>query len=393
MRILLISPSAAGGHYSEYKGLLTRTFTELGHEVLHFPQHDIKSQIVNQCVPAFARVRLQIRRDALESWKALQACLTHLIENSKCPDLIFFAYLDESIGQYVAKRAIDRKINIPFCGLLFSPPYARRMSKGLLRQGPFDRYSMLKSRWCMSVGVLIEEAIPEFSLLIHKPVIELPDVVSIPGVIQDHSLGEFIRRRADGRLVIGMWGILDKRKGTGEFLCLHPDLSSDRYFFVMGGRIHEKESWPENDKNILDRSISGAIENLLTIGRWLSDDELLSGMLSCDLIFAAYPGFRFSSGIIGKAAALGIPILVNDGFVMARRVKDYNLGFVKPEQADASQWISDNITQIKTLQGSSSFKEGCLKYCERNGYERWSQSLAQLIGPQKEYENYFRRNI
>ena len=36
------------------------------------------------------------------------------------------------------------------------------------------------------------------------------------------------------------------------------------------------------------------------------------------------------------------------------------------------------------LKSSSSFEEGCLKYCERYGYEQWLKSLALLIEPKSE---------
>ncbi len=254
------------------------------------------------------------------------------------------------------------------------------MSKSFFRKGIFDPYHILKSRWCISIRVLTEEAIPILSRLIHKHVIELPDIVSIPESIQDNSLGELVRSRAGDRFIIGFWGSLEQRKGTSEFLQMSLKLPSEKYFFVMGGRIPH-DGWPEKDKYILKESTSGIIENLVIVNQWLTDDELLSGMVSCDLIFASYPGWRFTSGIIGKAAAVRIPILVNDGFLMAKRVKYFNIGFVKQEQADVTLWVSDNIDTIKKLRSSSTFIEGCLKYCERYGYEQWRKSLAHLIEP------------
>ena len=392
MRILLITPSAAGGHHDEYKVLLAKAFYELGHEVLQFSPNNEKSKKIEQSVPTYANkskypskifkylIRLwQIRHKALADWQVLFDHIQNLEKESKRPDLLFFEYFDSYIGQYLSKWDIENKLTIQFSGILFHPRDTRLMNKSFFRRVLFDPYHIFKSRWCRSIGVLMEESIPYLSALIHKPVIELPDVVSIPESIQDKSIGEFVRKRAGDRFIIGIWGAIDQRKGTSEFLQMQLELPPDKYFFVIGGRFHNKDSWPENDKYILNQTI----ENLLTIDEWLSDDELLSGMLSCDLIFAAYPDYRFSSGIIGKAAAVGVPILVNDGFVMAKQVKDYNIGFVKQEQTDVTRWVSDNIAIIKKLRSSSSFKEGCLKYCERYGYEQWRKSLAHLIEPQK----------
>ena len=399
MRILLINPSRTGGHFNEYKILFTKAFSELGHEVLHFSQsteNPIKNgpsisnyakkfnYISNLCIKyrKYGIAQWRIRNKALINLHVLYEYIDHLQNSSNRPDLLFFAFLDESLGQYLTKWDIDLKLNIPFSGLLFSPPDVRIVPNKFFNKGPFDHYNILKSKRCISVGVLSEEAIQEFSKLLNKPVIELPDVVSVPKSIQDNSLGEFVRNRASGRFIIGIWGALEQRKGTSEFLQMCLKQSSDKYFFVMGGRIHNKNNWPENDRYILNKSISGNMENLLIIDQWLSDDDLLSGIQSCDLLFAAYPGFRFSSGIVGKAAALGVPVLVNDCFVMAKRVNHYNLGFVKKEQEDASQWLSDNILKINKLHNSTSFKEGCTRYCERYGYEQWCKSLELLIKPQ-----------
>ncbi len=397
MRILLITPSDAGGHHNEYKTLLTKAFSELGHEVLHFSQICVKSKKINQSIPVLIKKSnylfsiyfkfyrycislIEIRKGALKNWQILFNYLQHLQNNSNRPDLIFFESLDAFVGHYLSRWNIENKLTIPFSGILISPSDTRLMTKNFFRRGPFDPYHILKSKCCMSVGVLMEEAIPMLSELIHKPVIELPDIVSIPESIQDNSFGELVRNRANGRFIVGIWGSLEQRKGTSEFLQMCLNLPSANYFFIMGGQIHH-DSWSENDRNILQQSIAGIIENLVIVDKWLTDDELLSGMLSCDLIFAAYPGWRFTSGIIGKAAAMRIPILVNDGFVMARRVKDYNLGFVKPEKADVSKWVSNNINAIKKFHSLSSFKDGCLRYCERYGYEQWRKSLAQLIKP------------
>lgn len=395
MRILLITPDNAGGHHNEYKILLAKAFSELGHEVLHFPQNSSNFKTTNKSIPSFflqykflvkaylkyqkyVKELWQIRKNALTNWNVLFNHITYLQDNSYPPDLLFFECLDVSIGQYLTKKDIDKRLRIPFSGILISPNDTSNMTKSFFRKGFFDPYHLLKSKWCISIGVLMEEAIPILSVLIHKPVIELPDIVSIPESIQDNSLGELVRKRADGRFIIGIWGSLEQRKGTSEFLQMSLQLSPEKYFFVMGGQIHH-DSWTGKDKYKLQQSTSGNRKNLIIVDKWLTDDELLSGMSSCDLIFAAYPDWRFSSGIIGKAAAVGVPILVNDGFIMGKRVKEFGIGFVKQEQTDVAVWVSDEITSVKELRTSTPFKKGCLKYCETYGYEQWRKSLALLL--------------
>jgi hypothetical protein len=395
VRILLITPAAAGGHHLEYKALLEKAFTELGHEVFHFSNNnekirkitqlasvDIrKSNYISKTYAKFVKHRIsqwQVHWEAIKNWRLLSDHIHNLQKESNRPDLLFFECLDALLGQYLTNRDIERKFTIPFSGILFSPTDTRLIPKSIFSRGLFDPYHILKGRLCQSIGVLMEESVPMLSSLIQKPVIELPDIVSVPESIQDNSLGESIRNRANGRFIIGIWGALQTRKGTSDFLKMCLNLPSEQFFFAMGGKISH-ESWPANDEQIFKQSASGNIENLAIFDRWLSDDDLLSGMASCDLIFAAYPGWKFTSGIIGKSAALKIPLLVNDGFIMDKRVRDFNIGFVKDEQADTTVWVLNNIIAIKELRNSSSFNEGCLKYCERYGYEQWRKSLAHLI--------------
>lgn len=399
MRILLITPSNAGGHHNEYKILLAKAFSELGHEVLHFPQNSSNIKTINKSIPSFflqykfltkpylkyqkyVKELWQIRKNALTNWNVLFNHITYLQDNSYPPDLLFFECLDVSIGQYLTKKDIDKRLRIPFSGILISPNDTSNMTKSFFRKGFFDPYHLLKSKWCLSIAVLMDEAGPLVSSLVHKPVIVLPDIVSNPVKVQDNSLRTAIRTRAKGRFTFGIWGSLEQRKGTTEFLQTCLTLPKDNYFFVMGGCVHH-DGWPEKDKIILDEILLGIHENIIVFDKWLTDDELLSGMKACDLIFAAYPHWRFSSGIVGKAAAVGVPILVNDGFVMARRVNDFNIGFVKQEQDDTSTWLSNNIDSIKKLRTSTSFRDGCLKYCESNSFEKWCKSLKHLIEPQK----------
>ena len=207
MRILLITPSDAGGHHNEYKTLLSKAFSDLGHDVLHFSQSNENSININQSTPAFVKnskylsnvyfmyqkYRISvwhIRQRALQNWQVLFRHIQYLQNNSIRPDLLFFESLDVFTGCYLTKWDIDNKLTIPFSGILISPSDKRLMTKKFFRKGPFDPYQILKSNWCKSIGVLMEEAIPIMSKLIHKPVIELPDIVSIPISNQDNSLGE-----------------------------------------------------------------------------------------------------------------------------------------------------------------------------------------------------------
>jgi glycosyltransferase involved in cell wall biosynthesis len=400
MRILLIIPSAEGDRHS-YTESLVRAFSSLGHEVLHFsqsagkPKKTDKLQTVfftrfKYCLKIYIKLHRyliknwQIRGESLLKWQRLFDHIQDLQKDSNGPDLLFFESLDASMGQYITKRFIDKKLTIPFSGILVCPEDIRLMAKSFLRKGPFDPYNVLKSKWCTGVGVVMEESIYFLPEIIHKPVELIPDIVSVMVTIQNTSLGDLIIKRAGNRFIIGFWGSLSERKGISDFLQMSLKLPSGEYFIVMGGLI-STEGLTDNDKNKLQEGTSGKIGNLLIINKWLSNDELLSGMKSCDLIYAVYPFWRFSSGIIGHAAIAGVPILVNDGFVMAGRVKDYNIGFVKLPDTDVCSWVADNKENIRKLSESRTFKEGCSKYCENYSFEQWQKSISVLLNHRNIY--------
>lgn len=398
MRILLINPSAEGERHS-YASPLAKAFSELGHEVFLLSQNANNQGKIAQSISTntnkhkyifglkfelyrYLKMLWQDRQEALKKWQQLFDHINYLKKESNIPDLLFFESLDSTLGHFITNRHFGNRFDLPFSGLLVCPEDPRLMTKSFLRKGPLDHYNLLKSKFCISIGVVVEESIPFLSRLIHKPVILIPDIVNIPEKIYDNSLGHLIKKQAGERFIIGLWGSISHRKGISDFLQMSLNLPLEIFFLVMGGKINP-EGLSHSDKEILLKGLSGDIENMLIADRWLSDDELLSGMGSCDLIFAAYPYWRYSSGIIGHAAGVKTPILVNDGFVMANRVNDYNIGFIKQNQVDTSMWVSDNIIAIKKLHNSSSFKERCSRYCEKYSFEQWCKSLALLIELEK----------
>jgi glycosyltransferase involved in cell wall biosynthesis len=391
MRILVIN-SSNSGHHLEYKAMLNKAFLELGHEVFNLMQGNIQQKQSDFSVSAlkkegrfFLRAYLTLiskhwknRCKTLISFQQINNNIRQLEKESKRPDLIFFACLDAYINQNLTKLDINKKLKIPFSGILFYPRVTSLMTWSCFRRGLFDPYLLLKSKWCKSVGVLAEDAIPAFSSLISKPVFALPDIVSVPNSEQDNSLGELILKLARGRFIIGFFGSLELRKGLSEFLQMVLKLPNNNYFFVIGGQLQFK-TYNEEDKFILQRGISGNIENLFIINRWLTDEELFSGLNVCNLITAAYRNWQYSSGIVGKAASVHVPILVNDGYVMAKRVKDFKIGFIKNEETKVSTWVLDNTEAIKHLKKSDCFKRGCTEYCKQFGYDQWCKSLSYLL--------------
>ena len=391
MRILVVN-SSDSGHHLEYKTMLSKAFLELGHEVINLNQINTQSNPDSKPVASLSKKKIyafrnlinlilkhwEIRRKTLLRLQQIKDYIEKLNKELVRPDLIFFACLDAYISQRLTKRDVDEMLQIPFSGILFYPSDTKLMSWSWLRKGPFDPYQLLKSKWCKSLGVLDEDAIPFFSILINKPLCALPDIAAVPDRIQDNEFNTNIFHHAGGRFTIGIFGSLEPRKGVNEFLQMVLKLPPDKFFFVIGGRPHLK-AYSEEDRTIFQKAISGHIENLFINDRWLTDEEFYSGLHACDLIFAAYPDWKFSSGIIGKAAAVRVPVLVNDGYVMAKRVQDFDIGFIKDPGKNIAEWVLENKDIIKSLKKAEKFQSSCTEYCERFGYDQWRKSLASLL--------------
>jgi hypothetical protein len=104
-------------------------------------------------------------------------------------------------------------------------------------------------------------------------------------------------------------------------------------------------------------------------------------MAACDVLAATYTDFPHSSGIQTKAAVLGIPLIVSEGYLMAERTKRFRMGeIVAPQDAatlleavvkiteDPASWTNAN----KPLWGN---------YLQEHSFARLKSSLAELLAP------------
>jgi hypothetical protein len=390
MRIALID-IALSGHHLEYLVILYRAFTELGHEVIVLcpdPEKVRDAHGVSKptwrgkklsCRIALGSAnRRHVRRQALDQWRHLSEVIRSIEQQWGNPGLLFFAYLDAFIGRYLTKWDVQSILPVSFSGLLFQPQDIRSLPHAWLRFGPLNPQRLLASNLCVGVGVLAQDAVPFLSKVIRKPVTYVPDVATSPKHIIDTTLKDTIRQRAQGRLTIGLWGSIGRRKGIGDFLSMVSLLPSDQYFFVVGGNIHEGENLNANERELLERGKTGNIENFLVKDQWLSDDEILSGIQACDLIAAAYQNWHFTSGIIGKAALMQVPLLVNEGHIMAKQVRSFHLGLVKNQYETISDFVLKNREAILDYRQSAEFLAGSNNYSITHSYESFKKSLDDL---------------
>jgi hypothetical protein len=92
-------------------------------------------------------------------------------------------------------------------------------------------------------------------------------------------------------------------------------------------------------------------ENLLIHAEYLPDERQFNEVIALsDVLFAVYRKFSISSNMPGKAAAFDKPILVAEGYLMASRVNQYQIGLAVQED-DANQMLQAlaDLTQSQAV--------------------------------------------
>lgn len=139
---------------------------------------------------------------------------------------------------------------------------------------------------------------------------------------------------AAGRPVCCAIGRQNRDKGFDRFVDLYvtgPGLR-EAMLFAFGGRV--------------DAGVAAGLADFRRAGgfgleRELSDEELLDLYGAADLVWCAYdPSYDQASGILGRAAQLGIPVLVRDGSLIHRmcRLEDIAHVAVAPLPDSICDW-------------------------------------------------------
>jgi hypothetical protein len=180
--------------------------------------------------------------------------------------------------------------------------------------------------------------------------------------------------------VISLVGHLQRTKGLLEFTRLAEDPELQDVVFFLGGEVNWSEISAETQRWMLDVWEQQA--NVFRYPGRIPDELSLNGVMDAsDVIFAAYTDFPNSSNILTKAAFLNRPVIVSDGFLMAERTREFQLGVVVPEGDVPAQKAG-----IRTLL-SQKVREGTpvapvrQAYMVRHSYPALVEAFAEILGP------------
>lgn len=242
------------------------------------------------------------------------------------PKFIFNMYMDLYRTDKQSWAQFQLLNELPWGGIRFVP-----------LQIPVEAYYEIStfSGMCFLDEVVCTQYKQRFS---NKQFAYFPDITDATLPIQQYDLVQQIQRLAGDRKIVFMGGAIGGNKNLAKWYELIKLASRDEWYFLQIGEVNVS-SLSEHDKLAYDKILKSPPENLFIKDEYLSDEQAFNAVINTsDVIFAVYRDFKISSNMPGKAAAFNKPILVADGYLMAKRVAQYGIG-LPVDQDDAKAML------------------------------------------------------
>jgi glycosyltransferase involved in cell wall biosynthesis len=287
-------------------------------------------------------------------------------------DLIFYACIYDWDFEWL--RFAKPFLSIPCSGLYLHPLF-RMPGKVLSRTGRLPcPEKIFGGSLFKSLAILDEQLESAVATAVNKPVVIFPDLSDnrLPNNGKDTPLLNRLRSFAHDRPVVGLFGHLQASKGMVTLAQAAKDSRSSKICFAFGGEVLW-HSFNDQEHSLLQDVMNNCANVWCHLIRIPDEPVFNSLLLGCDVLYAAYIGFPHSSNILAKAAALEKPVIVSDGYLMAERVRRFNLGEVVPP-GDV------NASVCAILQLTSNYREWVSSKQPRWCDFRAKHSFERLIG-------------
>lgn len=373
MKVAVIDCSVSGHRETYYKEF-TRTWAELGQEVLLIaPQESgtasiaaFKKIATRPLVPLPTgqplKKRAAVLQNAFIRLRNLASIRKQL--DGFHPDLVYFTCLDDMLPTLAPMALFNRLLPYAWSGLLVQsalPPY---------KPGMPDVRPFLRSSRCQGIGVLNEYSID--ALKTFQPDIRrLPDFADLSEPNNAYPLLHTLQQQAQGRKIISLLGSIGTRKGISLLLSTIPLLPQEEYFFLIAGK-----SWLTDTQTQELKAFERSRTNCLFSLEHIPDEACFNALVAAsDALFAAYRHFAGSSNLLTKAAAYGKPIIVSEGACMGRRVSNYGTGIAVPqEDAEACRRAI-----IRLCREGAPKPQNFTIYASEHSRNKLADALRQLI--------------
>ncbi len=282
---------------------------------------------------------------------------------------MFFPYVDYGFqNSAISSDWIEQNFPYNWSGLYITP---QRLTGGSKK--------IFFSERCKSVSVLDERFLDRLAQELRKPVHLFPEIVHRNQATVSTKLTNQILEKANGRKLVVLAGVISASKKLITFLETAKLYESkpDTPLFVVAGEFF-LSSWSQSEQIEIQKLIQEAGDNIFKhLQRIESEEEFNKLYEIADIIYAIYNAFDKSSNTLSKACLFRKPILVADGkYLMADRVKKFNLGFVANENnAEGCMNVIDRMLNLSEEQLS---ELGFDNYLLENSEVKLMQILGEV---------------
>ncbi len=285
---------------------------------------------------------------------------------------VLFPYVDTYVYYDFNGETVDTVLNFPWYGMWIQV-------KNCQEEVKLARLSFFNCKNCKGIGVLEDDKVEKLQSVFPLTTITLfPDIITETRTNKDYLLAKHFRAAANNRKIIGLLGRLNEDKGIINFLKTSIQASNNNnqdYFFVLlgGGLFHSQEFIT------LLNEASENENNIIYLHSITKDEDFDSVFNECDIIYAAYRNFSFSSNTLAKAALYEKPVIVSSGFLMQQRVEKYQIGVaIEQDNPTETLFAIECLLKKQDLRGmplAFEFK----KFKSENSYEQFGMALHELI--------------
>lgn len=336
-----------GHHPSAFK-LFIRALLDLGRTVLAFCPKPQEVDVSLEDLDAVVRSRLTLRRidwapapRGCPRWLTRRAEMLRSLyqvrkrvrqwetEQGKSIELIFFACIYDS--QFRVFREVEWVLPYRWAGLYLHCRSFRKPGSPIPQTGELPCPELIfRSPKLHAIAIFDEGAATALEHLSGRPVVVFPDLTDEIVSREPTPFAAKIKRFAAGAPIIVAMGNLQHTKGVTTLARLALDPANSDLCFAFIGEVYWESFKPED--RALISSLMYHCSNAYTHFARVPDEQSFNSVIQAsDIIFAAYLDFPNSSGILTKAAVFQKIIIVSDGYLMAERVRSYQIGEVVPE--------------------------------------------------------------
>jgi hypothetical protein len=282
------------------------------------------------------------------------------------PSLVFFLYLDMIGEDWVGCRALGRKLNAPWAGILFHP------RGGMDRKEGGERFFLAGN--ARGAIFLNPHCVPAYAQ--HFPGLAFgsaPDVTNIDVLPEACELVRQLIARAASRTIVLQLGSISPHKGIFDLIAAIRMADPKRFFFAIIGEA----CWDTfgGDGSKLRAFLESPPENCLACARYLTDERELNSIIgTADILYAVYRDFRGSSNTLTKASFFEKPVLVSDDFLMGERVRQFRIG----ETVRCGD-IAAIVSKLSVLRDRPRDQFDFRSYRQEHSIDRLKLSLRELL--------------